>query len=223
MSVRLLGLLLLAALVLAAVLFVPAGRLDWWEGWLYLGLVMGGSLVLMAVVMRADPELAHRRLKEGEGTPGWDRLMLVLLKLGFLGGLVLAGLSAGRWGEGLLPVWLVPVGALLLEVGIALLGWAMLANTHFETTVRVQHDRRHRVVDTGPYRLVRHPGYAAALFLSVGSPLVLRSGWAFLPFALAIGVLAVRAVLEERLLRHELDGYTDYARRVRYRFVPGIW
>jgi protein-S-isoprenylcysteine O-methyltransferase Ste14 len=221
--VRLAGLWILAAGLFLAVLFVPAGRLDWWEGWVYFGVTMGASAVLVVVVWKRNPGLAEHRLRVGAGTKGWDAVLLALLKVTFLGAIVVAALDSGRHGWSVLPGWVVPVGAALLLLGIALFGWAMVVNAHFETTVRIQRDRDHRVVDRGPYAVVRHPGYAAFPFLACGTSLVLRSAWSLLPIALAIVVIVVRTALEDRLLRRELDGYAEYAGRVRFRLVPGVW
>jgi protein-S-isoprenylcysteine O-methyltransferase Ste14 len=219
---RLAVLAVVAAALLLAILFVPAGRLDWWEGWTYFALTMGPAPALAAVVLRRNPELAALRLRAGKGTPRWDPVLVFLLKVAFLGGIGFCAWDAGRHGPAL-PVWTVPVGGVLILTGIALLGWSMAVNRHFETTVRIQEERAHRVIDTGPYAFLRHPGYAAAMLLAAGTPAVLRSAWAFLPLAASAGVLVVRILLEERLLRHGLPGYEEYTRRVRHRLVPGVW
>ncbi len=114
-------------------------------------------------------------------------------------------------------------GGLIFVLGSALFSWAMLSNTLFSSIARVQEDRGHRVCSTGPYRFVRHPGYVGAILQSTGIPLLLGSLWALIPGALASGLMVVRTFLEDRMLHAELEGYPEYAARVRHRLVPGIW
>ena len=201
-----------------------AGRLDWWRGWAYLGLL---CVVLGAAgfyVWRRDPELIRRRSRPGKGTPTWDMVVLGLFGAGYVGSVVVAALDAGRFGWSVPPALAWPVGAFMHVVGTAIYTWAMAVNTHFEKTVRIQHDRDHRVIDSGPYRLLRHPGYAgAALSFPLAAPLLLGSWWAFLPALLSVSALVVRTALEDRFLRRQLAGYEEYAARVRFRLIPGLW
>lgn len=212
----------LAAGILAAVLFVPAGRLDWWPGWAYLALIAITTTVSSVLVVRRDPELAHRRMSIGEGTRPWDRVIFGLIKATFMGAIVLGAWDSGRHGADL-PAWLWPIGGAMLIAGTWILTASMLTNTHFESTVRIQADRDHRVIDTGPYAIVRHPGYAGFILVLLATPLLLGSVATLIPIAATVAVLKVRIVLEERLLRRELPGYEEYTKRVRYRLVPGIW
>jgi protein-S-isoprenylcysteine O-methyltransferase Ste14 len=135
----------------------------------------------------------------------------------------IATLDAGRMGWSAVPQWVVIVGYVLLIGGIAVTTWAQAVNPFFEPGVRIQKERAQQVITSGPYRVVRHPGYAAAIVMFVGIPLALASWWGLLPAALAIALLVVRTGLEDRLLQAELSGYSDYARRTRHRLVPGIW
>ena len=121
------------------------------------------------------------------------------------------------------PLWVVLIGYVLLIGGIAVTTWAQAVNPFFEPGVRVQKERAQRVITSGPYRFVRHPGYAAAIAMFVGIPLALASWWALLPATLAIALLVVRTSWEDRLLQAELSGYADYARRTRSRLLPGFW
>jgi protein-S-isoprenylcysteine O-methyltransferase Ste14 len=111
----------------------------------------------------------------------------------------------------------------LLIAGMAGMTWAESVSKFFEPTVRIQTDRGHRVIDTGPYAIVRHPGYVAACVLFMGMPLSLGSFWALVPAAVSCLLLVVRTVLEDKTLRNELVGYEEYTQRVRYRLVPGVW
>src|SRR5262249_13979053 len=121
------------------------------------------------------------------------------------------------------PWWVSGIGYALLLAGLAGMTWAESVNKFFEPTVRIQADRGHTVIDTGPYALVRHPGYVAAFLLVLGLPLSLGSYWALVPAVLACVLLIVRTALEDRTLGEELPGYKEYAQRVRYRLVSGVW
>ena len=212
--------------VTAAVLwgvFRLAGGWGWIEGWIYVGVFTLGQSVIGLILWIRSPELIRRRAEAGEGTKAWDKVCLSFFGLSYLGILVVAAMDKGS-GWSSVPMWTVPAGAGLYVVGAVLVTWAMAVNRFFEKTVRIQTDRGHEVVDSGPYRVVRHPGYVATIlgFILV-PPLMLRSWWAFVPAGVAVLSLVVRTALEDRTLRRELPGYAEYAERVRYRLVPGVW
>jgi protein-S-isoprenylcysteine O-methyltransferase Ste14 len=206
-----------------ALLFVPAGRLDWVAGWLYLGIVMAFIALDYAYLRRTNPDLIRHRMKIGPGTKTWDKVWMAAFTPVFLGIYVVAGLDAGRYGWSAMPPWLWWPGLGLMLPGTALFGWSMGVNPFFERTVRIQSERAHRVIDTGPYRIVRHPGYLGFFGWALSAPLMLGSWWAFVPAVLSLLAIVVRTAMEDRTLRAELPGYADYARRVRFRLVPGIW
>ena len=217
------GIFLLSVLLFAALIFVPAGRLDWIAGWLCLAVMLIGFSAVTAHVAVRTPSLIRRRVKPGAGTPIWDLVLVPLFQLAFIAVLLVGGLDAGRHHWTSLPAWLQGVGLIAMIAAIFLLGWAMGINPHFEATVRIQKDLGHHVIDTGPYRIVRHPGYEAGILLLIGMALVLGSAWALVP-ALIGGIgLIVRTTLEDRFLIDRLDGYRDYTRRTRFRLIPGIW
>jgi protein-S-isoprenylcysteine O-methyltransferase Ste14 len=209
--------------LLAAVLFGCAGRLDWVLGWLYLALATANIAVTYFYLYRCNPELIRYRMQVGKGTKTWDKVWAVAFAPVFLAVYAVAALDAGRYAWSAVPLWLWPVGAALFLAGNALLSWSMGVNPFFEKTVRIQSERGHRVIDTGPYRLVRHPGYLGFAGWIVSAPLLLGSWWAFAPAALSLAGLVVRTALEDRTLRRELTGYVDYAGRVRFRLIPGVW
>jgi protein-S-isoprenylcysteine O-methyltransferase Ste14 len=136
---------------------------------------------------------------------------------------VVAALDDGRFGWSSLPGWVSGPGVALFVGGFAVQTWAQAVNRHFEPSVRIQTDRRHAVIDAGPYAIVRHPGYASSIPFAVGMALALGSLWALLPTGLMGVVLAYRTLREEATLRNELAGYSDYMGRVRYRWLPGVW
>jgi protein-S-isoprenylcysteine O-methyltransferase Ste14 len=204
-------------------LFGTAGRLDWAAGWASLALFVAAGVANVMILRSKNPGLLARRMRIGQGTKRWDNVLMRIIVLLPMAIIVVAGLDAGRFGWSSMPAWLWPAGAGLYVVGFALTTWAMVVNTHFEGTVRIQTDLGHQVVDTGPYRLVRHPGYVAMFLVILGMPLLFGSWWAFIPAALNVALLVARTALEDATLRRELEGYAGYARRIRYRLVPGVW
>jgi protein-S-isoprenylcysteine O-methyltransferase Ste14 len=209
-------------LVIGIVLFGSAGRLDWIWGWLYLAIYLASTLV-NAWFLRRNPELVAERGRPAE-MPGWDKALGGLWSLAQF---VLLPLVAGldvrfAWTGPVDVAWRV-AGALVFAAGLALFGWAMIANAYFSTAARIQPERGQTVCRQGPYRLVRHPGYAGAILQSIGSPLLLGSVWALIA-AVAAGVLmTARTWFEDRMLMAELPGYEEYARHVRHRLLPGVW
>jgi protein-S-isoprenylcysteine O-methyltransferase Ste14 len=213
----------LSVLLLAAMIFVPAGRLDYIPGWICLAVMVIGFSGLTAYVAKRTPSLIRRRMKAGAGTPLWDRLLIFAVQLLFVAILVVAGMDAGRYRWTSLPASLQVVGLILMISGMLGVGWAMGQNPHFESTVRIQTDQNHRVIDTGPYRIVRHPGYVAGIVLFIGMGLVLNSTWALAPACLSAAVLVIRTRAEDRFLQENLNGYREFAKRTRFRLIPGIW
>ncbi len=205
--------------------FFAYGGLDWWQGWLYLSLSVAGVGTLATYIFVHDRELFYRRAQYGEGTQRFEFFLLPLFGAGYFAIPVVAAADVGRyhWSPEM-PFWLLPIGVLAFLVSLLGLGWVMSVNTHFETTVRIQHDRNHQVITTGPYRFVRHPGYAVIIvgFL-VGGPLVLGSWWSFAPAFIAAVALMIRTAMEDRVLHRELRGYSNYAAKVKYRIFPNVW
>lgn len=215
----------LLVLLYPVVLFLPAGTINWPMGWAFVVVLVGGSIISRLIVLRVSPDLAEERAHGGtkENVAGWDRALSMLVALvGPLVMMVVAGLDH-RFGWSRVPLWLQWVSLGVLALAVAFATWAMIANRFFSGVVRIQTDRGHHVVDRGPYALVRHPAYAASVPVQPAIVLALGSLWGLIPAALTLIVLVVRTALEDRTLRTELPGYEDYARRVRYRLIPGLW
>ncbi len=209
-------------LVFALLLFVPAGRLDWRLGWVYVGVIAVSVIINWVCLQRWNPELIERRMRFGKGTKTWDKVWAVTFAPVMIAVYVVAGLEAreaasGTMGEG----WLL--GLAIFVPSTAMLTWSMVVNPFFEKTVRIQTDRGHRVIDTGPYAYVRHPGYLAFIGWMVSTPLLLDSSCAFIPALVAIAGIVIRTILEDHTLRAELPGYPTYSARVRFRLIPGVW
>ena len=210
-----------AVAFIGGILFAAAGRIDLPFFWAYLGVIAGFSLLAMLTV---SPELLQERTKPAAG--GRDNLtfLRVVAGLTFAGQWIIAGLDVGRFhGSDAVPPWLQGLGLAGVAGFFGVWYWAMRVNPFFSAAVRIQADRGHHVVSSGPYRCVRHPGYATFIVLGVGGPLALGSWWATVPHLAAVALFVRRAALEDRMLQNELAGYADYAGTVRYRLIPGIW
>jgi protein-S-isoprenylcysteine O-methyltransferase Ste14 len=208
-----------------ALLFGGAGTWRWLAGWALLTILGIGSLAVGLWLRRRDPALLRERMTLPVHADQSRRDKLILLALGLLWFAWLAGMGtdAAARGFGAMPLTLQGIGALLLLAGYATIVWTFGANSFASPAVRMQRDRGHRVIDTGPYAFVRHPMYAGALLVFLGIPLLLGSPLGLLAFPVFAGLLALRTGWEEAALRQGLPGYDAYARRVRHRFVPGLW
>jgi protein-S-isoprenylcysteine O-methyltransferase Ste14 len=205
------------------VLLLSAGRLDWIWAWVFTGIYLIGISINAYFMLRRSPETVAERGRAGE-MKAWDRLVGGLWAVTyFIILLVVAGLDLRFGWTAALPLNTHLAGGLVFALGLALFSWAMIANAFFSTVARIQADRGQQVFSGGPYRAVRHPGYLGAILQSLGLPLLLGSLWALLPGLLAALLMVVRTALEDRMLQAELPGYPEYAQRVRYRLLPGIW
>jgi protein-S-isoprenylcysteine O-methyltransferase Ste14 len=212
-----------ALLVVALLLFMPAGTITWTRGWLFLGVL--ATLVGTAALYlgRINPEIFAARSRIHPGTKRWDRILLGFLFPAMLAIFPVAALDAGRFEWSRMSWWFVGLGYLLLAIAVAITAWAQAVNQFFEPGVRIQTERGHHVVETGPYAIIRHPGYFAACLLFPGIALALGSWWALVPAALATLLVIIRTAWEDRTLQAKLAGYAAYAQRVPFRLIPGVW
>lgn len=200
-------------------------RWNWWEAWSFAMISILGFIISRWLAARRHPDILAERAKfmDHQDTKPWDKLLAPLLGLG--GGLIplVAGLDVRfGWSAAFgLTVKLIMLALILL--GYAIGAWALIENRFFSGTVRIQTERDHQVVSSGPYSVVRHPGYASALLTYLATPLFLDAVWAFIPVAFIITVLVIRTHLEDQTLQEELPGYREYAARTRCRLLPGIW
>lgn len=208
-------------LFLAVALFMPAG-IGWIEGWVFLFVFVLQIVAAAVYLWYKNPEIYVARRAIHRGTKRWDKALLVPLLPSLAAIFPVAGLDR-RYHWSSVPLGLLVLGCALLSLGMFVSTWVEAVNKFAEPGVRIQAERGQRVIDTGPYGIVRHPMYAASFLLFAGIALALGSYWALIPAAVASLVLVVRTVLEDRTLQNELDGYKEYAARVRYRLVPGLW
>ncbi|MCU7846016.1 MAG: isoprenylcysteine carboxylmethyltransferase family protein [Candidatus Thiodiazotropha sp. (ex Monitilora ramsayi)] len=223
MKVRMLVSSVVGLLLFAATIFWPAGNLTWMAGWVYLILIIIGFLINIVYLLRVNPSVIEHRLRMGKGTKRWDIIWSLVFTPLFLSIYIVAGFDAVRFGWSSMSIWWWPLGLFLWLLGNFLFTWSMGVNPFFEKTVRIQHERGHHVIDTGPYRFVRHPGYLGFFGWGLSAPLLLGSWWALLPAVLTVLVIVIRTRLEDLTLQEELMGYREYAGRVPYRLIPKVW
>ncbi len=220
---RLVVTLLALPLYFALFLFLPAGTWAWAKGWLFIGVFLGTVAIVALYLWRVNPEVVIARSGFHEGTKRWDKILLAFFLPAVYAVAPVAALDDGRFQWLPVPWWACGVGYVLFLAGMGTLTWAEAVNKFFEVTVRIQAERGHRVIDAGPYAVVRHPGYVGGVLFCVGSALCLGSVWALIPAGLASFLLVLRTHWEDQTLQAELPGYKEYTQRVRYRLIPGVW
>jgi protein-S-isoprenylcysteine O-methyltransferase Ste14 len=210
-------------LILILLLFVPAGSISWTRGWLFLMVVVTLLGAAALYLWRINPEIFAARSRIHPESKRWDRILLGFLLPAMVAIIPVAALDDGRFQWSRMSWWFVGLGYFLLTTAVVITAWAQGVNRFFEPGVRIQTERGHHVVQTGPYAIIRHPGYFAASLLFPGMALALGSWWALVPAGFATLLLLIRTEWEGRTLRAKLDGYADYAQRVRFRLIPGVW
>jgi protein-S-isoprenylcysteine O-methyltransferase Ste14 len=218
--------LVVVYLLIPLILLICGGDLGWWQAWLYSLLIVAAGIGGRVWAEQRHPGLTAERqnIENIQNAKAWDKVLapLMALSIGYPV-VIVAGLDHRFNWSPEFPLWLNLIGLILISLGYAFAAWALAENRFFYSVVRVQTDRGHVVCDSGPYRFVRHPGYAGNIFPLFGIVLALGSLWTLIPAAVALIISVLRTVLEDRTLREELPGYRDYARRVRYRLIPGIY
>jgi protein-S-isoprenylcysteine O-methyltransferase Ste14 len=203
--------------------FWSAGRIDWWPGWAVIAIWLVWFTAMDIVIFRSTPDLMAERLNPPKGAKSWDRTLLSLLRLTQLARYILGGLDRRYGWTGGFPLAAQIAAVAVCILCCALFTWAMASNAFFSQIVRLQSERGHAVATGGPYRFVRHPGYVGMILFELALSALLASWWAVAAGGLCALLLLIRTALEDRTLQAELPGYTEYARRVRYRLLPGVW
>jgi len=204
--------------------FLGAGRIDWLRGWICAALWVVSLTAVGLLTWHCNPQLAKERAKwRRKDTKRFDKMFLAAYMPFAFTQPAIAGMDAIRFHWSSLPFGYVCVGAVIFLLAMALIAWVLCTNPYAETTVRIQHDRGHKVVTTGPYRFVRHPMYIGTILMYLSTPLI----WGSLGALAAGGVITilfiVRTALEDQTLRRELAGYEEYASKTSYRLLPGVW
>jgi protein-S-isoprenylcysteine O-methyltransferase Ste14 len=213
-------------LFIPLVLLVCGGDFGWWQAWLYSLLIfavgIGGRIL---AELRHPGLLADRQSIENiKSAKAWDKVLAPLMALSLAFPMVIvAGLDHRYGWSPASPLWLIVIGFILITLGYAFAAWALIENRFFFSVVCIQVDRGHVVCDSGPYRIVRHPGYAGNIPPLLGIVLALSSVWTLIPAAVALIIMVIRTALEDQALQEELPGYREYTRRVRYRLIPGVY
>jgi protein-S-isoprenylcysteine O-methyltransferase Ste14 len=208
---------------MGAALFWSAGRIDWWPAWASLAVMLAWTVAMAVVIIRSNPDLLAERLGPRRGAKTWDTAIVSLLGLTQLARYIVAGLDQRYGWTGAVPLAAQIIALTLCFLGYALFVWATYSNAFFSQVVRIQSERGHAVVKGGPYRFVRHPAYFGAILYELAVSVLLASWWSMIAGGLSVILLLLRTALEDKTLLAGLNGYAEYARRVRYRLLPGLW
>jgi len=214
--------LAILAIAMGLLIFVPAGTIHYWQGWVYLSIFMGASVLTTLDLMRRDPALLERRMRGGptaESEPT-QKLIMLFAPMGFVALLIVPALDH-RLGWSAVPLGGVVAGNVLVAIGFYFIVLVYRENTFASATITVGQGQS--VISSGPYAIVRHPMYASASLYLLGTPLALGSYWGIIPMFVMMPVLIWRLIDGERVLAKSLSGYTDYQKRVRHRLVPFVW
>ena len=210
-------------LLMTAMILFLAGRINYWQGWVFGG-VTALILLVKSIFFPDRSDLFQERIKPGPGTKWWDKVFYAFYIPAFFAVIIIGSLDGGRFGwTASLPVFVYISGYILYIFSISIFLWAQQINRFFSSVVRIQHDRGHEVIQTGPYKYVRHPGYIGGVLMAISTALVLGSLWALIPAGVVAILLIIRTYLEDITLQKELPGYAQYVKTVRYRLLPGIW
>jgi protein-S-isoprenylcysteine O-methyltransferase Ste14 len=223
MSIREIVRFVVCFLVTAASVFLSAGTLAWRNGWMFMAVISAAVAAVTFGIFRASPELMRERRTAAKAAKPWDRALVpAMTGLPFVA-VIVAGLGKRLGWASPFPEWSAWVAFGAMALGSALAYWGMKANRFFSSYVRIQTDRGHQVVESGPYAYLRHPGYAGAILFTLGTPILLNSIPAFVLAVITTLIIVLRTFLEDRTLRQELPGYQQYAQTVRYRLLPLVW
>ena len=208
------------------ILFLCSGDIDWWQGWLYALLILCAGIGGRVWAEQRHPGITSERQNKTsfKNAKSWDKVLAPLMAVSLVFPMVIvAGLDHRYHWSPEFPLWLIVVGFILILFGYTFASWALAENRFFSGVVRIQTDRGHAVCDSGPYQFVRHPGYAGNILPLFGIVLGLGSIWTLIPAVVALIITVIRTKLEDQVLHEELQGYREYAKRVRFRLIPGIF
>ena len=218
--------IIITYLSIPIILLVCGWDFSWWQAWVFFVLIVTAGIGGRIWAEHRHPGILSERFKclKAQDVKSWDKIIAPLMALSLSFPLVIvAGLDHRFAWSPLFPIWMNLLGFILTTFGYAFASWALIENRFFTSLVRIQKDREHEVCNSGPYRIVRHPGYAGNIGALPGIVLALGSVWTLIPVVIAIIIAVIRTELEDRTLQEELKGYKEYVQRVRYRLIPGIY
>lgn len=215
---------LIFLILIAGSLFISAGTIEWWQAWVYIFTAAAIQVLDYIVLVPISPDLLGERSRYQKGVKAWDQVLSRLMAtIGPLSIWIVAGLDFRYSWSFDIPIWLEVIAFEFVILGGLLALWAMAANRFFIGMVRIQDERGHQVINAGPYRYIRYPGYLGSLSFILFTPLALGSLWALVPAMVTMVVILLRTYLEDSTLMNELHGYQEYSKEVHYRLVPRIW
>ena len=217
--------LLIVVVLLPLLPILISGAWTWLEAWVYAVISTAGFILSRGLAAKRHPDILQERARsmELQDAKAWDRILAPVMALGSVVILVVAGFDKLYGWSSPFSLFIKILALIVILLGYALGTWALMENRFFSGVVRIQTDRGHQVVTTGPYRFIRHPGYVGVLWTYLALPLFLDSLWAFIPAVLTLAASILRTALEDATLQKELPGYKEYAQKTKYRLFPGIW
>ena len=214
---------LMGVAIIGVALFWAADTINWLPAWAVIAVTAAWSASVFTVIMKTNPDLLAERLGPRKGAKRWDTVIMGIVGMAQLARYIVAGLDHRHSWSGSFSPFVQGLALLLCILGYALITWATASNAFFSQIVRLQPERSHTVATGGPYRRVRHPAYSGGILFDLAVPFLLGSWWALIPSGLSALLFVIRTALEDRTLQTELEGYADYAQKVRYRLVPRLW
>lgn len=210
-------------LFVLAGIFLLAGSINYWQGWVFVGVIILGIPFLL-YLFKDKKDLAKERIKPGPGTKLWDKIFWVFYGPTFMAIYVIAILDSGRymWSPDF-PIYIYILGYIAFLISNIMYTWAMYVNKWFSSVVRIQKDRNQKVCQDGPYKYVRHPGYTGGILMALSSSIIFGSLWGLIPAGLVVIMLIIRTYLEDITLQKELPGYKDFTKKTKFRLIPGLW
>jgi protein-S-isoprenylcysteine O-methyltransferase Ste14 len=210
----------MSVILTAIILLVAAGRIKWIYAWIY---ILTSLLIIITNSFIFPSELISERGRKKENVEKWDKFITGFIIIPWLAIYIISGLDIRFGWSPELAWWIHFTGLITFIFGNAIVSWSMISNTYFSTSVRIQYDRGHTVSSGGPYRYIRHPGYLGMIIYVLSTPIILGSFWALIPAILTFILFIIRTSFEDYTLKNKLEGYKEYAEKVRYRLVSGVW
>ena len=208
--------------ILALALFLPAGTIFWLQGWIYIAILIVFSISFIIYLKKYDPGLLKAR-SESKTTESWDKKVTGIANVFFLAIFIVPGFDAVRFKWSSVPFYINIIGFVGMGFSLFLFFLVSRENTYLSTVVEIQEERGHKVITTGPYRIVRHPMYLAVILLFLFQCLALGSLYSLIPWIGLIVSIVIRTIREDKLLHEQLEGYKEYAQKTKYKMIPGIW